>query len=362
MSHAVEVTGARKTFGTFVALEDINLAVEANEFVSLLGASGCGKTTLLRIIAGFERPDAGVIRIFGEDVTRLPPHARPTNIVFQRGALFPHMSVRENIGYSLRLRGWTRQRIDDQVERLLSLVRLAGFGDRDPSQLSGGQTQRVALARALAGEPRVLLLDEPFSALDLKLRQQMQLELKALQRALGATFVFVTHDQTEALVMSDRIAIMNAGRIVQFGRPQEIYRNPHSVFVSDFIGQTNLLSGEIIESNGRNAQFRLSSGHIVEAAMATALPPGAAAVLSVRPENVRLHRQPGNGATQPALTGTISEIIYLGARVRVGIAVEDATQVWMEAREDEVEGLARGSAVAIDWPASAGLLLSGEHP
>ena len=362
MSAAVEIDGIRKVFGDFVALEDIHLDIEQMEFVSLLGASGCGKTTLLRIIAGFERPEVGTIRIFGEDVTRLPPHARPTNIVFQRGALFPHMNVRENIGYSLKLKGWPRKRIDEQVERMLGLVRLVGFGDRDPMQLSGGQTQRVALARALASQPKVLLLDEPFSALDLKLRQQMQLELKTLQKALGATFVFVTHDQTEALVMSDRIAIMNAGRIVQFGRPREIYRNPHSVFVSDFIGQTNLLPGEIVAGDDRSVRFRLIDGSMVDSVLASPLQAGAAGVLSVRPENIRVSRLPLDPTAAPILTGVVGEVIFLGARVRVGVAVSDAVLIWAEVREDEIEGLNTGDAVAVYWPRSAALVLKGDIP
>lgn len=356
MIPAVEVIGLRKTFGAFVALHDINLSIAQHEFVSLLGASGCGKTTLLRIVAGFEYASDGQVRIAGEDITARPPHNRPTNIVFQRGALFPHMNVRENIGYSLKLRKWPRQKIADQVERMLALVRLEGFGDRDPAQLSGGQVQRVALARALAGEPRVLLLDEPLSALDLKLRQQMQLELRSLQRALGATFVFVTHDQTEALVMSDRIAIMNAGRIVQFGTPQEIYTRPSSVFVSDFIGQTNLLAGEVAGSDPKGVQFRLFTGAIVRAAAPAPLAAGAKAVLSVRPENIRVA---GTGVAPAAgIPGTVREFVYLGPRVRVSIAIGEAVLVWAELRDDEVEGLSSGDAVTISWSEHAGLVLA----
>jgi spermidine/putrescine ABC transporter ATP-binding subunit len=354
MIPAVEILGVRKSFGDFVALDDINLSIRQHEFVSLLGASGCGKTTLLRIVAGFEYPSSGSVRISGEDITARPPHDRPTNIVFQRGALFPHMTVRENIGYSLKLRKWPRQKIADQVERMLALVRLEGFGDRDPSQLSGGQVQRVALARALAGEPRVLLLDEPLSALDLKLRQQMQLELRTLQKALGATFVFVTHDQTEALVMSDRIAIMNAGRIVQFGTPQEIYTRPSSVFVSDFIGQTNLLAGDVIACDGKSVQFRLFTGAVVKAAAPSPLTPGAKAVLSVRPENLRVVK---TTAPSAGLAGVIREFVYLGPRVRVSASIGETVLVWAELREDEAEGLSAGDAVNITWSENAGLVL-----
>jgi spermidine/putrescine ABC transporter ATP-binding subunit len=352
MIPAVEIIGVRKSFGDFTALHEIDLAIAQQSFVSLLGASGCGKTTLLRIVAGFESASSGTVRIAGEDITGVPPHARPTNIVFQRGALFPHMTVRENVGYSLKLRKWPKPKIDAQVDRMLALVRLEGFGDRDPAKLSGGQVQRVALARALASEPRVLLLDEPLSALDLKLRQQMQLELRGLQRSLGATFVFVTHDQTEALVMSDRIAIMNAGRIVQFGTPQEIYTRPSSIFVSDFIGQTNLLPGEIVAADAASVQFRLRGGGVVKAGAPMALAAGTKAVLSVRPENVRLAK-----GADGALRGTVRESVYLGSSVRVAVGLDDASLIWAELRENEAAGLAPGDAVAVSWPDNGALIL-----
>jgi spermidine/putrescine ABC transporter ATP-binding subunit len=350
MNAAVEIIGVGKSFGDFTALHGIDLAIEQREFVSLLGASGCGKTTLLRIVAGFEVATSGRVLIGGEDITGIPPHARPTNIVFQRGALFPHMTVRENVGYSLKLRKWPKRKIDEQVDRMLAMVRLEGFGDRDPAKLSGGQVQRVALARALAGEPRVLLLDEPLSALDLKLRQQMQLELRSLQKTLGATFIFVTHDQTEALVMSDRIAIMNAGRIVQFGTPQEIYTRPSSIFVSDFIGHTNLIHGEVAPGG----VFRLPSGGVVSAARAT-LSAGSKAVLSVRPENVRLI--PLERANGTALRGTVRESVYLGSSVRVAVDLDTASLIWAELREGEAAGWAAGDTVAVTWPENAALVL-----
>jgi spermidine/putrescine transport system ATP-binding protein len=352
MIPAVEIIEVRKSFGDFVALHEIDLAIEQRSFVSLLGASGCGKTTLLRIVAGFESATSGTVRIAGEDITGVPPHARPTNIVFQRGALFPHMTVRENVGYSLKLRKWPKQKIDAQVDRMLALVRLEGFGDRDPAKLSGGQVQRVALARALASEPRVLLLDEPLSALDLKLRQQMQLELRSLQRSLGATFVFVTHDQTEALVMSDRIAIMNAGRIVQFGTPQEIYTRPSSIFVSDFIGQTNLLPGDVVASDAAGVQLHLRMGCVVKAAAPMPLAAGSKAVLSVRPENIRLAKGEGG-----ALRGTVRESVYLGSSVRVAVGLGDDHLIWAELREADAADLALGDAVAVTWPDNAALVL-----
>jgi spermidine/putrescine ABC transporter ATP-binding subunit len=358
MTSAVKIVGVRKSFGDFVALHEIDLSIAEQEFVSLLGASGCGKTTLLRIVAGFEFASSGRITIGGQDITGIPPHARPTNIVFQRGALFPHMTVRENVGYSLKLRKWPKKKVDEQVDRMLAMVRLDGFGDRDPAKLSGGQVQRVALARALAGEPRVLLLDEPLSALDLKLRQQMQLELRSLQKSLGATFIFVTHDQTEALVMSDRIAIMNAGRIVQFGTPQEIYMRPSTIFVSDFIGQTNLIPGEVVAADAQGTAFRLRSGDVVRAGATPNV--GGKAMLSVRPENIRLI--PVARANGAVLRGTIRESVYLGSSVRVAVILDEINLVWAELREDEAAGLAIGEAVAVTWPENAALVLEEELP
>lgn len=347
---AVEVVGVSKTFGDQVALSGIDLAVRENEFLSLLGPSGCGKTTLLRIVAGFERPTSGRVRIRGVDVTDVAPHRRPTNIVFQRGALFPHMTVAENIGYSLKLRGWARPRIEQKVEELLSLVRLEGFGGRGPTQLSGGQVQRAALARALAAEPTVLLLDEPLSALDLKLRQHMQLELRALQRTLGATFVYVTHDQTEALVMSDRIAIMERGRIIQEGTPREIYTRPANVFASDFIGETNLLRGTVVESLGDGITVDLAPGVSVAARTDASIPAGTRVVVSVRPEAVRVRPlDPDVGAAEDALVGTVRELVYLGSRIRLEVDTTMGASLWADLRVEEAAGLAPGSDVVVQW-------------
>lgn len=344
---AVEITGVRKQFGQATALERIDFRVEDGEFVSLLGASGCGKSTLLRIIAGFEQASEGIVRVYGDDITHLPPERRPTNLVFQRGALFPHMTVRENIGYGLKLRRWDRARLNARVDEMLALVRLEGLENREPAKLSGGQAQRVALARALAAEPRVLLLDEPLSALDLKLRQQMQLELRAIQKRLGATFVFVTHDQTEALVMSDRIAIMNRGRIVQYGTPREIYRQPGSVFVADFIGATNLFHGTVSVTAGR-AVIRTESGDFPAAIPDAGLCEGERVALSVRPEAIRLGRiaaaPPG-----PSIGGTIHEIIYQGNNVRIGTRIRTGAIVWSEGRDEEVEGFSTGDLVTLSW-------------
>jgi spermidine/putrescine ABC transporter ATP-binding subunit len=340
-----------------MALDSVDFSVGDGEFVSLLGASGCGKSTLLRIIAGFEQPSAGKIRVYGDDVTARPPEKRPTNLVFQRGALFPHMTVSENIGYSLKLRGWEPARIKTRVDEMLALVRLDGLGARDPSQLSGGQAQRVALARALAGEPRVLLLDEPLSALDLKLRQQMQLELRAIQKRLGATFVFVTHDQTEALVMSDRIAIMNNGRIVQHGTPREIYRRPNSVFVSDFVGATNLMRGTIAAVEQDRVVLQTDSGPLFAPKPELLLREGQRAALSVRPESIRIKPADHSPAHGSSLTGSVTETIYQGNCIRIGTRLASGPIIWAEARDEEVGGLAAGDAVTLAWTAGAATIL-----
>ncbi|MBU0583127.1 MAG: ABC transporter ATP-binding protein [Alphaproteobacteria bacterium] len=357
---AVEIMGVSKLFGDTRALEHIDFRVEDGEFVSLLGASGCGKSTLLRILAGFERPTTGTVQIYQQDVTQWPPEKRPTNLVFQRGALFPHMTVRENIGYSLKLRRWTPSRIDARIEEMLALVRLDGLGDRAPSQLSGGQAQRVALARALASEPRVLLLDEPLSALDLKLRQQMQLELRAIQKRLGATFVFVTHDQTEALVMSDRIAIMNNGRIVQYGTPRDIYRRPNSVFVSDFVGATNLLSGVVGSIDGERIVLQTASGAFAAPKGTEQLRKGERAVLSLRPEAVRLHPGTGRTAEGSSVSGNIAEIIFQGNCVRIGTQILPDATIWAELRDDEADGLTPGDPVTLSWAESAAAVMKEE--
>jgi spermidine/putrescine ABC transporter ATP-binding subunit len=355
---AVEVLGVSKAFGDHQALHPIELAAREHEFLSLLGPSGCGKTTLLRIVAGFERPTTGRVRIRGRDVTDMPPHRRPTNIVFQRGALFPHMNVAQNIGYSLRLRGWPRARIASKVEEMLALVRLEGLGGRGPTQLSGGQIQRAALARALAAEPSVLLLDEPLSALDLKLRQHMQLELRAIQRTLGATFVYVTHDQTEALVMSDRIAIMEAGRIVQLGTPREVYTRPASVFASDFIGETNAMRRVALRADDGSVVVELVPGVTLGVRASVAIGPGTPVILSVRPEAVRVYPS-GAPAGGPSLPAIVRELVYLGSRVRAELETAAGDRLWADLRDEEAEDLGPGRAVTIAfspagtnaWPA-----------
>lgn len=295
MTPMIEVQEVTKRFGTFTAVEQVSLTVGAGEFVTLLGPSGCGKTTLLRMLSGFESPTSGRIRIGGADVTDLPPYRRNVNQVFQSYALFPHLTVRENIAFGLRMQKVPTAEIDRRVREVVELVALTGFEDRQPHQLSGGQRQRVALARAIVPRPQVLLLDEPLSALDAKLRQQMQFELKRLQRHLGMTFVFVTHDQEEALTMSDRVAVFSRGRIEQVGTPPEIYHRPRTRFVADFIGEANLIEAELLGIDADRATLRLAGG--LELRVPAAGWPASAqrAVVSVRPEKVLVSKLPLTG-------------------------------------------------------------------
>ncbi|MDF3056026.1 MAG: spermidine/putrescine transporter ATPase [Rariglobus sp.] len=287
----IEIQGVTKRFGEFTAVNDVSLHIKAGEFITLLGPSGCGKTTLLRMLSGFETPDAGLIRIAGEDVTRLAPYRRNVNQVFQSYALFPHMTVRENIGFGLRMQKVAAAESARRIDEVVALVALQGFEDRKPGQLSGGQRQRVALARAIVPRPSVLLLDEPLSALDAKLRGQMQLELKRLQKHLGITFVFVTHDQEEALTMSDRIAVFNHGRLEQLGTTTEIYHQPRTAFVADFIGETNLLPADLIDLTGATARVRLEGGLELNV-NAAQWPAGLRrASISIRPEKVHVSKQ-----------------------------------------------------------------------
>ena len=308
--NAIEAQSIVKAFGqgksALLALDDVSVSIRKGEFFTLLGPSGCGKTTLLRLMAGFEMPTAGTIRLDGQDVTYLPPNRRPVNTVFQSYALFPHLTVRENIGFYLKMQGRAKAEIAECTDRMLALVKMEDLAERKTAQLSGGQQQRVALARALAPQPKVLLLDEPLSALDLKLRKEMQIELKRLQKETGITFVFVTHDQEEALTMSDRIAVMNAGRLQQVAAPREIYTAPVNRFVASFIGETNFLN--VTPAPGG---FRLGNGEIVTAE-------GSGGVLTVRPEQVRIVSAEG-----AALTGTVDSLVYFGTDMHCHVRLGD---------------------------------------
>jgi spermidine/putrescine transport system ATP-binding protein len=306
MIEAREIT---KRFGSMVALDRVSLRVEAGEFLTLLGPSGCGKTTLLRILAGFETPDSGTAHLDGRDVTALPPYRRNLNQVFQSYALFPHLTVKENIGFGLRMRGVKGREKEARIAEAVRITSLAGLQARRPHQLSGGQRQRVALARALVCQPKVLLLDEPLSALDAKLRRAMQLELKRLHRQLGITFIFVTHDQHEAITMSDRIALMNQGRIVQLGTPETIYREPATAFAADFIGQANVLPVTVVARDAHAVWVRTAEG--LELALdREALALGATtARIAVRPERISLSREP----TPHSFSVRVDEHVFQGS-------------------------------------------------
>jgi spermidine/putrescine transport system ATP-binding protein len=316
----IELINLEKRFSGVVAVRNIGMAVQPGEFLTMLGPSGCGKTTTLRMIGGFEYPSGGQILIDGRDVAALPPFRRPVNTVFQQYALFPHMTVARNVGYGLEMAGIGRSERQRRVADVLAMVRLANVDHRKPSELSGGQQQRVALARALVNRPKALLLDEPLGALDLKLRKAMQLELKQLNRETGATFIYVTHDQEEALTMSDRIAVMSEGRILQLGTPAEIYEHPVDRFVADFIGQSNLIPGILETRNGGTCAVRVTTGGLVEARLRNDPEIGDRVVVSVRPERVRFGGEQ-DGSDGSAMDGVVSEIIYLGSYNQVVVQV-----------------------------------------
>ena len=319
-SNAIDVCDAVKRYGDFTALKKISLTIKDNEFFTLLGPSGCGKTTLLRMIAGFETVTEGAIFLFGEEIENLPPFKRPINTVFQDYALFPHMTVLENVSFGLEMKGDSKSDARNRAGKMLELVQLSQFASRKPSQLSGGQQQRVALARALAPQPKVLLLDEPLSALDLKLRKAMQLELKQLQRETGITFIFVTHDQEEALTMSDRIAVMSAGELQQLGQAREIYEMPRNMFVADFIGETNLLEVSVDKIESDQAICHLGGGHELTCDQVKDITVGSNVHLSVRPERLFLSE---TDAGSGALKGKVLHNIFVGTDITTIIDLED---------------------------------------
>ena len=325
MSAAVEVRAVTKRFGTTIAVDDVSLTVKSGEFITLLGPSGCGKTTLLRLIAGFETPDSGAVLIGGDDVTQRPPYRRNVNQVFQSYALFPHLSVRENIAFGLKMQKKSRQEIDARVAEAVALVSMGGMEDRRPHQLSGGQRQRVALARALAPRPAVLLLDEPLSALDAQLRHAMQLELKRLQRQLGTTFIFVTHDQEEALTMSDRIALIHRGRIEQLGEVHEIYHRPRTAFAAEFIGQANLLPAEKIAADGEGVLVRLQGGLELRLPASAWPSTDTRALVSIRPEKVHVSKVPVSG--EITFEARVDEEVFKGATDRLVLTATAGTRL-----------------------------------
>jgi spermidine/putrescine transport system ATP-binding protein len=349
-----------KRFGTFVAVESADLSIAQGEFFSLLGPSGCGKTTTLRLVAGFEAPSSGRILLEGRDVSRVPPYRRDVNTVFQQYALFPHMSVADNVAFGLRSRRVPKDQARTRVAEALEVVRMDGFANRRPGQLSGGQQQRVALARALVNRPAALLLDEPLAALDLKLRQAMQLELKRIQRETGVTFVFVTHDQQEALTMSDRIAVMSEGLVEQVGGPEEIYHRPATAFVANFIGEANLLAGEVKDRHTAEVDVAVAGAVVPVPVQGPAPASGEAVLVMVRPEQVRLARErPG----APGVEATVREIIFRGPSVRVELGTGDGTSVVANTADDRMlDGLRPGTTAWAWWEPGAASLVPMADP
>ena len=354
---AVRLVGVTKRFGDFVAVDAIDLDVRDGEFFSLLGPSGCGKTTTLRMIGGFEQPTSGLIELDGHDVTWLPPYRRDVNTVFQSYALFPHLTIGENVAFGLRRKGVAADEIRRRVGEMLELVELAGYEGRRPGQISGGQAQRVALARALINRPRVLLLDEPLGALDLKLRKQMQLELKRIQQEVGITFVYVTHDQEEAMTMSDRIAVMNHGRYEQLGDPETLYERPATRFVAGFLGVSNLLPVEKAGAAGDHDLFTLPDGATIRGRRGgegSERAAGGPIALGVRPEKIRLtyrHEAVANGANR--LDGVVRSAAYLGVSTQYVVELGDGRTVSVFEqnieRATKAELWAAGDEVALSW-------------
>jgi spermidine/putrescine transport system ATP-binding protein len=349
-----------KRFGAFVAVVSADLSIARGEFFSLLGPSGCGKTTTLRLIAGFEAPTSGRILLEGRDVSRVPPYRRDVNTVFQQYALFPHMSVADNVAFGLRSRGVPKDEARTRVRVALEVVRMDGFAGRRPGQLSGGQQQRVALARALVNRPAALLLDEPLAALDLKLRQAMQLELKRIQRETGVTFVFVTHDQQEALTMSDRIAVMSEGLVEQVGGPEEIYHRPATAFVANFIGEANLLAGEVQDRHAGAVEVAVAGAKVPVPVGGRPPQAGEQVLVMVRPEQVRLARE---RPPAPGVEATVREIIFRGPSVRVDLATGDGTAVVVNTADDRMlDGLRPGDTAWATWEQGAASLVPMADP
>lgn len=353
----IDVVDAVKRYGQFTALKKISLSIQDNEFFTLLGPSGCGKTTLLRMIAGFEDITEGEIFLFGEEISLLPPNERPINTVFQNYALFPHMTVIENVMFGMEMRGTSKTDARTRAGEMLELVQLSQFATRKPAQLSGGQQQRVALARALAPKPKVLLLDEPLSALDLKLRQAMRFELKEIQRETGITFIFVTHDQEEALVMSDRIAVMSEGELQQLGEAREIYERPRNVFVADFIGETNLLEVSIDKIRDGRAVCHLGGGHELTCNEVREVGVGAHVHMSIRQERLFLTADP---VDSESLSGKVDQNIYVGTDIQTIVHLNDGPRMTVRTQNSELGNktiFEPGTDVFINMEMGAGRLL-----
>ena len=355
---ALRVSRLRKSFGAVVAVAEVSLDAAPGEFVSLLGPSGCGKSTVLRMIAGLVEPDAGEVVLAGEDITRVPVHRRNLGLVFQSYALFPHMTVLENVAFGLRRRGVGEAERLPRVERMLEMVRLGPLGARYPRELSGGQQQRVALARALVTEPRVLLLDEPLSNLDALLRDEMRVELKRLQERLGTTMIFVTHDQAEALALSDRVVVMEGGRVEQIGRPEEVYRRPATPFVARFLGRANFLTGTVAGSDAGGIVVAVDGGFSVVASPRPGLAPGSRVQAAIRQENIRLGPAGAGSDRANRFAATVVFHAFAGQTHHYVVQLADGSELEVTAAGSAL-ALARGTRAVIEWGPEDVVLLAG---
>jgi len=355
----IEVRDVTKRFGDVVAVDNVSFNIEKGEFFALLGPSGCGKTTILRMISGFETPSEGDIYIGGDLMTTVPAFRRPTNLVFQQLSLFPHMSVFKNIGFGLEMKRTSKEKIKKAVYEVLELVELEGFAERRIHQLSGGQQQRVAIARALVNHPTVLLLDEPLGALDLKLRNQMQLELKRIQREVGTTFIYVTHDQGEALTMSNRIAVMNNGIIEQIGESDNIYEKPQTVFVANFIGETNLIEGRV-KAVEENKAVIASKELPISVSLQKSLNLNQNAFISVRPEKIRIGEQ--LSGLENIYSGIVEEAIYHGELTMYTIALENRHRLNVKVQNVDIKGsFPQGSRLQVGWRIENGIVITEDR-
>ncbi|HMT04172.1 MAG: ABC transporter ATP-binding protein [Solirubrobacterales bacterium] len=354
----ITLSNLTKTFGDSTAVNAIDLEIANGEFFSMLGPSGCGKTTTLRMIAGFEEPTSGRIELAGEDVTWTSPKKRNVNMVFQNYALFPHMTVRENVEFGLKIKKLEKARATERIERMITAVRLEGFESRHPAQLSGGQQQRVALARALVNEPAALLLDEPLGALDLKLRKEMQLELKSIQQQTGTTFVYVTHDQEEALTMSDRVAVMNGGNVEQVDDPRSLYEKPRSEFVADFIGTSNLLKVEVETWDGDIARAGLGDG--LRITCRESGDRASAKTITVRPEKINVHAGPVDPGQGSLVRGRIIENVYLGSMTQLIVELSTGERLIVHELNDDSGGPSEaGTEVYLSWATDHSFVIEG---